>query len=231
MLMLSLDSSGVTAAAAVTRDGDVIAEAFDKGGLTHSQGLMPMIEKMLAECKVDISEIDEFAFTVGPGSFTGVRIGAALMMGLAGDRPCRPVSTLAALASRHWDRKGIVMAVLDARNSLVYSATFINDGKRLYRFTEDLHERVERARLRCHGNTKQTWFEGSGAALMKKPYARFKNFHFPRKKTDVFVHGADVARAAMLVEPVRAEDVRLNYVKLPQAEIERRKKNESQSRM
>ena len=83
MNVLALDSSAVTASAAVTRDGVILSDAFINAGLTHSETLAPLVQKALDEAGLGLFDMDVIAVTNGPGSFTGVRIGVALAKGLA----------------------------------------------------------------------------------------------------------------------------------------------------
>ena len=100
MLTLAIDSTAATAACALSRDGRLVAMNTVDGRLTHSEILLPMIERMLADSALKIDDVDMFACATGPGSFTGVRIGAATIKGLAfgSGKPCVGVSTLEALA-------------------------------------------------------------------------------------------------------------------------------------
>ena len=98
MKLLSIDSSGKTAAAAVTEGEALLAEGFADEGLKHSQMLLPLIDETLKKAGVALAEIDAFAVTNGPGSFTGLRIGGSLVKGMALGRPCFAVPTLMALA-------------------------------------------------------------------------------------------------------------------------------------
>lgn len=123
-MLLSVDSSAVTASAALT-DGDrVIRNEFVNKGLTHSETLLPMIKRVLGEVKV--SELEAIAVTAGPGSFTGVRIGVSTVKGLAfnDDIACIPVSTLEAIAYNFTDINATVCAVMDARRRQFYNALF-----------------------------------------------------------------------------------------------------------
>ncbi len=136
MKILALDSSAKTASVAVT-DGDRLLGLYSiENGLTQSELLLPMIENMLAALQLEYSDIELFAVSRGPGSFTGVRIGAALIKGIAFGRdvPCVGVSTLEALAENASVLDGITVPVMDARREQFYSAIFKN-GKRL---TEDM---------------------------------------------------------------------------------------------
>ena len=100
MLTLAIDSTAATAACALSRDGRLVAMNTVDGRLTHSEILLPMIERMLADSALKIDDVDMFACATGPGSFTGVRIGAATIKGLAfgSGKPCVRVWPLEALA-------------------------------------------------------------------------------------------------------------------------------------
>lgn len=130
MLILALDSTALCASAALVRDGHLLAEYTVNTGHTHSETLLPMVESALRTCGVGIDEIDLFACTAGPGSFTGVRIGAATIKGLAfgKDKPCVGVSTLDALADNAAFLDGILCPTMNARRAQVYTALFSATG-------------------------------------------------------------------------------------------------------
>ncbi len=137
MLIAALDSTAVTASAAVAEINGGKLEKFSlftvKNKLTHSEILLPLLEKALIEYGADIKDIDLFAVSAGPGSFTGVRIGAATVKGLAfaEGKPCVAVSSLEALAKNI--SFGYVCPVMDARRDQFYTSLF-KDGERI---TED----------------------------------------------------------------------------------------------
>lgn len=139
MKILSVDSSAIVATAALCEDGRLLAEYTLNNKTTHSQTLLPMIESLLSLFSVDIEDIDLFAVSAGPGSFTGVRIGAATVKGLAfaSDKPCAQVSTLEAIAYNLRFHKGLICPVMNARRSQVYTAVFRSDGERLERLLDD----------------------------------------------------------------------------------------------
>jgi tRNA threonylcarbamoyladenosine biosynthesis protein TsaB len=99
-----------------------------------------MIESLLSFFSMSADDVDLFAVSTGPGSFTGVRIGTATVKGLAfaKGKPCVGVSTLEAIAYNLRFHKGIVCPVMNARRSQVYTAIFRSDGEKLERLTGDL---------------------------------------------------------------------------------------------
>jgi tRNA threonylcarbamoyladenosine biosynthesis protein TsaB len=131
MNILAFDSTAKTASVAVARDGHILAECTVDSGMTQSELLLPMAKQALHAAHLSLAEIDLYALTTGPGSFTGVRIGAALVKGLAFGKgiPCAPISVLEALAEGLFPLDGIYCPVTDARRAHVYNALFcVQDG-------------------------------------------------------------------------------------------------------
>ncbi len=136
-MLLSLDSSAVTASVALT-DGDrVIKSEFVNSGLTHSETLLPMVKRVMGDN--EFSSLDAVAITAGPGSFTGVRIGVATVKGIAfaGNIPCYGVSTLEAIAYNFVDENCVVCAVMDSRRMQFYNAIFKVENGIVSRITPD----------------------------------------------------------------------------------------------
>lgn len=132
MRILALDSTAKVAAAALLNDDRLLCKAAAPDAMTHSATLLPEIERLLKDAGLGFADIDLFAASAGPGSFTGVRIGAATLKGIAFGRnkPCCAVSTLEALAYNLRRTDGIVCALMDARRGQFYTATFaVADGK------------------------------------------------------------------------------------------------------
>ena len=102
MKILAFDGTAKAASVAVTDNGKVLGYYTIDNGLTQSELLLPMAENLLDSLKISFDDIDIFATSVGPGSFTGVRIGVSLVKGLAfgKNKPCVGVSTLEALAEK-----------------------------------------------------------------------------------------------------------------------------------
>lgn len=126
MLILALDSSAGSAAAAICKDGRILAEMTLDNGNKHSETLLPMSDALFRMLNLKASDVELFAVTVGPGSFTGVRIGVSLVKGLAFGRnkPCVGVSSLEALAYNLVGIDCIACPLMDARHDSFYSALF-----------------------------------------------------------------------------------------------------------
>ena len=138
-MILAFDSTAKVASVALMRGGQTVAEYSVNCGLTQSELLLPMAEHCLASVHATFSDVSCLACTVGPGSFTGVRIGVATVKGLAFGKnlPCIEVSTLEALAENLRGLRGIVAACMDARRGQVYNAIFKSDGSEMIRVSED----------------------------------------------------------------------------------------------
>lgn len=139
MKILALESSALVASAALCEDEKVLAALSLENGNTHSETLLPMVEELLSLCGCTLSDVDLFAVTTGPGSFTGVRIGVSLLKGLAfgSGKPCVGVSSLEALAYNMEGMVGVLCPVMDARRSQLYNALFYSDGTTITRLTPD----------------------------------------------------------------------------------------------
>lgn len=139
MKILSLDTSATIASVALCEDDRLLAEYTLNNGNTHSETLLPMVKAVLDAHGMGVEEIDLFSASTGPGSFTGVRIGAATLKGLAFDsgKPCVGVSTLEAIAENLVMRAGLICPVMNARRSQVYTALFRSDGEKLTRLSPD----------------------------------------------------------------------------------------------
>ena len=139
MKILALDSTAKVASVALCEDGHLLGEYTINNGNTHSETLLPMIEAMLGQLELTIDDVDAFAVAAGPGSFTGVRIGAATIKGLAfgSGKPCVGVSTLEALAKNPALPCGLICPVMNARRNQVYTAIFRAENGSLVRLLPD----------------------------------------------------------------------------------------------
>jgi len=141
MNILAIETTGAVAGVALVCPNRIIAEFSVNNGMTHSALLMPLIDAMLTSAAFDKRDIDYIACSAGPGSFTGLRIGAAAAKGLAFalSRQIVRVSTLDAMAYNVFSgTDGIVAPIMDARRNQVYAALYEHHGGTSRRLTEDL---------------------------------------------------------------------------------------------
>lgn len=145
MKILALDTSGMTATTAIVDETKTIAEFSINYKKTHSQTLMPMIENMLNIIDLDINTIDYVAVSSGPGSFTGLRIGAATAKGIAHgiNKPLVPVPTLDALAYNIFGTDKAICPIMDARRNQVYSSFYMYNDNKLERLSDYLVESID----------------------------------------------------------------------------------------
>lgn len=135
MKILAIDSSGLVASVALTEDGHLIAEYTIDYKKTHSQTLLPMLDEIKQMIDLDLSTVDAVAVAAGPGSFTGLRIGAATAKGMAGalDKPIIEIPTMDGMAYNLVGYEGIICPIMDARRNQVYTG--------FYKFEKDAASR------------------------------------------------------------------------------------------
>ena len=149
MKILGIDSSGLVASAAIADEKNIIAEFTVNNKQTHSQTLLPMIEKVVDMSGIELEQIDAIAIAAGPGSFTGLRIGSATAkgIGLALKKPIVSIPTLEGLAYRVSVFDGIICPIMDARRNQVYTGIYKMDKGNLVCLSEqkavDIHEIME----------------------------------------------------------------------------------------
>lgn len=126
MKILALDSSGLVASVALVSEEQLIGEYTINYKKTHSQTLLPMLDVMFQQLDMDISEIDAIAISGGPGSFTGLRIGAATAkgLGLALDKPLIHIPTVDGMAYQMYGVSGVICPIMDARRNQVYTGMY-----------------------------------------------------------------------------------------------------------
>lgn len=138
MRVLAIDSTAGTGSVAIVENGTPQA-FYTIEARTHSTTLLPMIESVMASFGYRITDFDLLAAAVGPGSFTGIRIGAAAIKGLAfrDNIPTVGVSSIEAMAYHLTGLDGVICPVINARRSQVYSALFRCENGVITRMTED----------------------------------------------------------------------------------------------
>ena len=223
MLLLSVDSSAVTASAALTEDGRVIKSELINKGLTHSETLLPLIEKVMEGKKY--SQLDAVAVTAGPGSFTGVRIGVATVKGIAFpyNIPCISVSTLEAIAYNFTDENAVICAVMDARRMQFYNALFKAENGRITRLCEDRAISIDDLREELN-KYENVVIAGDGAELC------YNNLNLENtalaSEDKRYQNGVGVSKAAENKKMINAEALMPVYLRLSQAERELKLKKE-----
>ena len=234
MLILALDSSASPASAALLEDGKILSEFYINTKQTHSQTLMPMAEAVLRLSAKTLDDVDCLAVSAGPGSFTGVRIGVSCVKGLAMARniPCAGVSTLRAMAENARGMDGVVCAVMDARCGQVYNALFRVENGEIERLCEDRALPISELYAECEAYGDKLLLVGDGAALCHKTFSAFGARLLQPQQQFQRASGVAIAAQEQLCagQTVTPDALMPIYLRLPQAERELKKKQESGGR-
>lgn len=223
MITLAFESSARPASVALMEDDSLISQYTQCSALTHSRTLLPMAEDLLRNAEYTLQDIDQFAVAIGPGSFTGIRIGISTVKGLAWatDKPCVGVSTLEAMAWNGTAQNDLVCCVMDARRNQVYNALFeIKDGVP-YRVCEDRAISLEDLSSHCRELSKPFFLIGDGSAIT---YEYFISAGIPCRIAPEnlrWQNAYGVAMAAKNHPPVHVDELLPSYLRLSQAERER----------
>lgn len=162
MRVLAIDTASDTATVAVMEDDILLGEYIINHKKTHSQKIMVMIERLLDDLELSVSDIDAFSAAVGPGSFTGLRIGVATIKALAHsvDKPTVGVSTLEGLAYNIPFTDALIVPIMDARRDRVFNGAYVWENGALKEVIApnacDIKMCIERVR------DKKTVFVGDG---------------------------------------------------------------------
>lgn len=230
MKILAIEASGPVAGCALLEDGTLTAEYSVQYKKKHSQSLVPMLNEMKEMLDLDLSSIDFIAVTAGPGSFTGLRIGAATVkgLGLALDKPVLPVPTVDSLACGLYGTDRVICPLMDARRQQVYTGIYENkDGLRV------LEPQCVTALTEITGRLnelgREVIFLGDGVPVneealrdeMKVPYL-IAPAHLNRQRAaSTAVRAAQIYAEKGEEALVSADDFRPEYLRVPQAERER----------
>ena len=220
MLILGVDCSSKQGSVALVRDSKPLYQCVYDSNMTHSQNLLSLIENAVSVCGINKSDIDLFAVTLGPGSFTGLRIGLALVKGMAMalNKPCVGVSSLSAMA-KAVDLDGVVIPCFDARRGQLYCS--IIDGDTVVaeddcRMVNDLEQFVAECK-------KDVFFVGDGKELC---YNKFKDYENVKKHSVLM---PCIAYGACLMAENMPQQTHFelspSYLRLSQAERELKEKN------
>lgn len=223
MRILAFDSCGKTASVAVY-DDKVIGEVYIDTKQTHSATLLPSADWLLSSLGMKVADMDYIAAAVGPGSFTGVRIGMAAAKGMAAGAglKCVGVSSLHAAAYAAKDCGGLVCAVMDARCGQVYNANFRVDNGVVQRVCEDRALAIDALIDEVKGE-KNVLLIGDGALLCCDRFAERGAACRIAGEGRVGVSAGNVALIAAenAANAVTPEAFAVNYIRLSQAERER----------
>ena len=226
MKILGIDTTRQTASAALLEDDKLIAEFTLNYKLTHSQTIMPMIAEIIERSETDKATIDCIACASGPGSFTGLRIGAATAKGfaLALDKPIVAVPTLDALAYNVFETDKIICPIMDARRNQVYAAFYMWEDGKMLRLTDHMAESIDRIIEIADILEREVIFLGDGVPVHKAKLEENENFLFAPAHCNMQRAAAVAALGRIMAEEGLAQSgdaFELIYLRKSQAERER----------
>ena len=227
MKILAFDTSAKTASVAVCEGGNILGVSNIDNGLTQSELVLPMAEALLSQLKMSFADVELYAVTVGPGSFTGVRIGVSTVKGLAFGRdiPCAPVSTLEALAENAAGLTGLIVPCMDARRGQFYTATFAATAEGISRMTPDRAISAEELAEELRSYEGDIYITGDGYDVAHK---LLTSLGVKLAVTPYLLRLQNAVSIARVAEKMYAQGLSVSerelapsYLRLPQAERER----------
>jgi len=227
LTILALDTSTATAGAAVMQDGTLLAESFLNNGLTHSHHIMSLCEQVVTGAGLRPCEIDVLGVAVGPGSFTGLRIGVSTVKALAKAMQAKvaAVDTLWALALQASVRPGLVVPILNARREQVYGAVYRAGRDDLECLVPSRPMMLKELLQQLPQWEGEPFFLGDGVTAYASLLGQCYPLYCMADDTQRYLRAASVAKAAQqladqdrLIPGLQLEP---NYLRLSQAERER----------
>ncbi len=230
MKILGIDSSGNVAGVALVTDGVTTGEYTINHRKTHSETLLPMIDELLKMTETEPGSIDAVACASGPGSFTGLRIGAATVKGLclALDKPVIAVPTLKGLAYGLSGASRLVCPLMDARRNQTYTALYDVSKELPVAVIEDCVAGIDEMIASINEKGQAVIFTGDGCPvfadtvkeLIEVPYS-FAPAHLNRQRAAAVAALGELLAAKG--ELIGADEFTLTYLRKSQAEREREK--------
>ena len=237
MRILAVDTSSSVASVAVMDEDRLQAEILLDNGKTHSQILVPLIENIMSILNISTNDIDVFASSIGPGSFTGLRIGITTIKAIAfaSKKPVVSVPTLDALAYNMPALGSIVCPIMDARNSQVYTALFENRENTQSKLTEYLGININELIKIIKDKGENIIFTGDAVqlhrVLLEKELGNLCSFapvYLMRNRASTV---AELALKKALTGQLESSfEMHPIYLRKPQAEREYEKKQEEKAR-
>ena len=235
MIILAFDSTAKAASVAVCDDDKLLALYNIDNGLTQSELLLPMAENMLKNLKLTFDDVDLLTCAVGPGSFTGVRIGVALVKGIAFGKniPCVSVSTLDELAESLAGLCGIIVPCMDARRQQVYTATYRGSADGVVKLTPDRAIAISELAEELKSYDEPIYLVGDGYEVAKRGLCALGVAVTPTPRLLITENAYSLALVAKR-KYERGEfttdlEIAPTYLRMPQAERERLERLEKEA--
>lgn len=231
MKILAIDSSGLVASVAVVEDDNLLGEFTINYKKTHSQTLLPMLDELVKMIELELHTVDAIAVALGPGSFTGLRIGSATVKGLALalDKQIIQIPTVDALAYNLCGHKDLVCPLMDARRNQTYTGLYQFEGNRMEVLKEQCAVDIGEIVAEINTIGKPVVFLGDGVPVFRK-YME-ENLQVSYTFAPAHINKQRAGAMAVLAEQyytegklVAAADHKPDYLRLSQAERERMEK-------
>lgn len=227
MRILAVDTSSAVASCAVVDGEKLVCEQILNNKLTHSQTIMPMIEAVMKQAEIKVTEIDLFAAVTGPGSFTGLRIGVSAVKALAhaANKPCAAVSTLEAMAYNMPFCEHLIYPIMDARRGEVYNAVYRFADGRLCEIRQPRAVSIEQCCEDIQSIGEKAVFLGDGLPVFRERITEILGDLAVFAPANINAQmAASAAVAAKCKEQVAYDRLAPTYLRKSQAEREREMK-------
>jgi tRNA threonylcarbamoyladenosine biosynthesis protein TsaB len=212
--VLALETSSMVASVAIVSEDKMLSEFTINNKKTHSQMLMPIVEQVTESLDLALSDIDVFAVSSGPGSFTGIRIGVATTKSLAQalNKPVAGISGLDGLAFNLVNFNGIICPMMDARNAQIYTCLYRSNGEEIDRLREYMAIRVVDLISLIQESCEPVMFCGDGVLLHKNLLAE-KLGDRAKFSQSVFIYQRASSIAFLALQKAKVNDL-LTYNEL-----------------
>lgn len=225
MKILAIESATITASCAVSVDGVILGEYTLNHKKTHSEKLMPLIELLMNELELKIQDIDVIAISEGPGSYTGLRIGAAIAksMAYAVNIPIVNIPTTKSLAGNIFDLDKLIVPIMDAKAGRIYTGIYKWENAELITVKEQFPCNIEELIDILNNYNEPVIFNGDGSVNYKNIIEDKLNqeAHFAPIKFN-YLNASTLAaignNMALKGELINASDFKPQYLRLSQAE-------------
>lgn len=229
MKILSIESASVTASCAVSDKENILGEYTLRHKKTHSEKLMPLIEELMQELKLTINDIDIIAISEGPGSYTGLRIGAAIAKSLAYAANIKIVSvpTTKSLAANIYDVEKLIVPVMDAKAGRIYTGIYKWENNECKEVLKQFPCNIDELIKILNNYNEPVIFNGDGSVnyrekiennLSRNVYFAPETFNYLKASTLSFI----AYKMAVQGKTINPADFKPQYLRLSQAERNRK---------
>lgn len=231
MRILAIDTSTAAASAALIENGNLCCEYILNDGKKHSEKLINLIDMVIKSCGLEVNDIDAFACSTGPGSFTGLRVGASAIKGIAQalNKPIIGIPTLDGLAYNLWGYRGFICPVLDAQRNMVYSSLYRFELNDLLKIKDFYAVEIDSLINELSSLNDDIVFLGDGVPVFKNKIENsLKRIYFAAAGS-FYPRASSIASLAIIKykkgQVSKYNNIELHYIRKSQAEVEYEKKH------